>query len=154
MDSEEEEEDDDDNNTEINGKSTQIMYNDFFGNPSSSSKNKRKLVTNTDYDDEDFDHEQSKYYDDDDKQDTGKSLTEHQRKQIEKLNEIRKLEAELVGEKPWDMKGEVRASDRPENSLLEISADMERLTSFYYYCSINSIHILLMNPELLNQHLL
>jgi hypothetical protein len=33
---------------------------------------------------------------------------------------------ELIGDKPWDMKGEVNAVGRPENSLLEISAQIER----------------------------
>jgi hypothetical protein len=33
---------------------------------------------------------------------------------------------ELIGEKPWDMRGEIKSLERPENSLLEITAQVER----------------------------
>jgi hypothetical protein len=32
----------------------------------------------------------------------------------------------LIAEKPWDMRGEVKSLERPENSLLEITAQVER----------------------------
>lgn len=42
--------------------------------------------------------------------------------------ETRKIEEDLVGKKRWDMIGEVKATDRPENSLLEAVADVDRLS--------------------------
>jgi U3 small nucleolar RNA-associated protein MPP10 len=42
--------------------------------------------------------------------------------------ETRRIEGDLVGKKRWDMIGEVKATDRPENSLLEAVADVDRLS--------------------------
>ena len=36
------------------------------------------------------------------------------------------LLGELIAEKPWDMRGEIKSLERPENSLLEITAQVER----------------------------
>ncbi|KAG5178891.1 Mpp10 protein-domain-containing protein [Tribonema minus] len=41
---------------------------------------------------------------------------------------IDELEAELLRERPWALRGEVAAKDRPENSLLEAALDVERAT--------------------------
>ena len=58
----------------------------------------------------------------------GMSSFEKQQQQLQE--EIKKLEAELVGEKKWGMKGEVSAKDRPEDSLLDdpttLDLDFER----------------------------
>lgn len=40
--------------------------------------------------------------------------------------QIAALEEEMLQEKRWDMRGEIRSSQRPENSLLDIVADVER----------------------------
>ena len=39
---------------------------------------------------------------------------------------------ELIGEKPWDMRGEIKSLERPENSLLEITAQVERWVNILY----------------------
>ena len=36
------------------------------------------------------------------------------------------LSGELIAEKPWEMRGEIKSLERPENSLLEITAQVER----------------------------
>eukprot|EP00624_Nannochloropsis_granulata_P003356 evm.model.NODE_27139_length_5220_cov_16.187357.2 len=42
-----------------------------------------------------------------------------------KRKEIAELEHELLSERPWELRGEVKAGDRPENSLLEAVVDVE-----------------------------
>ncbi len=50
-------------------------------------------------------------------------------KQLGKRNDdITELEAGLLGEKPWEYKGEIGAKGRPVNSLLELGVDVERRT--------------------------
>lgn len=43
-----------------------------------------------------------------------------------KSKEIASLEQELVQSKRWDMKGEIKGQERPENSLLSLSSIIER----------------------------
>ena len=45
--------------------------------------------------------------------------------------EIAQLEAAAVGPKSWELRGEVRATDRPANSLLEVTADVDRYVCTY-----------------------
>lgn len=40
--------------------------------------------------------------------------------------QIASLEEELMASKPWELRGEVKAADRPENSFLSLHADIER----------------------------
>ena len=53
-------------------------------------------------------------------------LTSFQKKQRKLKEEIAELEKSIVGQKSWDLRGEVKASDRPENSLLEVVVDVEK----------------------------
>ncbi len=58
-----------------------------------------------------------------------KNLTAVSAKQLEKRdNDIAELEAGLLGEKPWEYRGEIGAKGRPVNSLLELGVDVERRT--------------------------
>ncbi|KAF2809660.1 Mpp10 protein [Mytilinidion resinicola] len=50
----------------------------------------------------------------------------HQRRQAKIAEEIRKLEAVNVAKRDWTLSGEVRAVDRPINSLLEEDLEFER----------------------------
>ncbi len=50
-------------------------------------------------------------------------------KKLERNNDdITELEAGLLGEKPWEYRGEIGAKGRPVNSLLELGVDVERRT--------------------------
>eukprot|EP00210_Caulerpa_lentillifera_P002692 g2572.t1 len=51
------------------------------------------------------------------------SKTEKQREELEL--EIDRLEEEAIGEKDWPFRGEIKASDRPMNSALEVDLDYE-----------------------------
>jgi U3 small nucleolar RNA-associated protein MPP10 len=39
--------------------------------------------------------------------------------------QIDELEQKLLSDKPWQMKGEIRAMDRPKNGLLDVQLDFE-----------------------------
>lgn len=51
----------------------------------------------------------------------------HERRQAALQQEIRKLEQELVSKRDWQLAGEARATDRPQNALLEEDLDFERV---------------------------
>uniref|UniRef100_A0AAV1U8W6 U3 small nucleolar ribonucleoprotein protein MPP10 n=1 Tax=Peronospora matthiolae TaxID=2874970 RepID=A0AAV1U8W6_9STRA len=53
-------------------------------------------------------------------------MSSHQRQRLRLQKEIKELEHEAIGEKPWLLKGEVRSAARPENSLLEAVLDYDR----------------------------
>ncbi|PSN68567.1 Mpp10 protein [Corynespora cassiicola Philippines] len=49
-----------------------------------------------------------------------------ERRQAKIMEEIRKLEAQNVAKRDWQLSGEVRAAERPENALLEEELDFEQ----------------------------
>ena len=53
-------------------------------------------------------------------------LSSYQKRKLKLQAEQEALEEGLIAEKNWDMRGEVKSADRPENSLLEMNADIER----------------------------
>jgi len=59
------------------------------------------------------------------KSSSGKVTATQQRNQA-LSSQIASLEEELMSAKPWELRGEVKAADRPENSFLELHADIER----------------------------
>ena len=54
------------------------------------------------------------------------STSSSQRRNHAIESQISSLEEELVASKPWELRGEVKAGDRPENSFLGLHADIER----------------------------
>lgn len=64
-----------------------------------------------------LDSEESVESDDESEKGNVKSSLEERQDRIKK--KIEKLEEEAISEKPWQLKGEVNASNRPQNSLLE-----------------------------------
>jgi U3 small nucleolar RNA-associated protein MPP10 len=53
-------------------------------------------------------------------------MSSHQRQRQRLQKEIKELEEQAIGDKPWLLKGEVRSAARPENSLLEAVLDYDR----------------------------
>jgi len=81
----------------------EMRYSDFFGGPEKISKQEPST------------HEVE-----------GKDLSSHEQQKLEIAAQIDELEQEALAEKPWVMKGEAKAGDRPENSLLEVAVDVDR----------------------------
>eukprot|EP00055_Hartaetosiga_balthica_P009660 m.39034 g.39034 ORF g.39034 m.39034 type:complete len:529 (+) comp6833_c0_seq2:119-1705(+) len=82
-------------------------------------------------DDDDGEENEDDNEDDDDGDDDAvniESLSKFEKQQLEMREEIRKLEEENLAKKPWQLLGEARAGERPENSLLEEYVDFENLT--------------------------
>ena len=100
-----------------------------------------------DDDENDDDFDDSNVRDDYESSDDGKHVPSESRskakgsQQRSRLSsQISDLEKDLLAAKPWELRGEVRAADRPENSFLSLTADIERYVS---YISIQIIYRLI-----------
>ncbi|RLN74695.1 hypothetical protein BBJ28_00003174 [Nothophytophthora sp. Chile5] len=144
-DDDEDDEDDDEDDSEMEEGSDvadekDMRFDDFFGNPEDDDVEEEE---EGDDDDDDADAQ----VDDDDEEDyptinrakpdedepvDEEELAErgimssHQRQRLRLQKEIKELEEEAIGDKPWLLKGEVRSGARPENSLLEAVLDYDR----------------------------
>lgn len=118
-----------------------MKFEDFFDGPDGESgeedddEEEEDEDANLDEGDDEDDDEfptinREKYTDEDagDEDDMAERgiLSSHQRQQLRLKKEITELEKEALGEKPWVLKGEVKSSARPENSLLEAILDYDR----------------------------
>lgn len=126
-----------------------LKYNDFFRRPRQNNwrrdKDKKAVLFDEQVSDEDGadeidDNEELEQamssmrkdlFDDDDYGDeevmgTDENLSTFEKQQREIMRQIRELEQENVAEKQWQVKGEVRAKNRPLDSLIETELDFER----------------------------
>lgn len=114
-----------------------MKFEDFFDGPDGESgeedddEEEEDEDANLDEGDDEFPTiNREKYTDEDagDEDDMAERgiLSSHQRQQLRLKKEITELEKEALGEKPWVLKGEVKSSARPENSLLEAILDYDR----------------------------
>lgn len=113
-------------------------FDDFYekpGKPQANSRPKKNVQKGED--EEDFEFDDNEYdkamgsamldlFDDEDdipksKKSSTENLSSFEKQQRQIQDEIAGLEAELVAEKKWNMKGEVSAKDRPQDSLLDDS---------------------------------
>ncbi|KAK6454648.1 U3 small nucleolar ribonucleoprotein complex, subunit Mpp10 [Scheffersomyces xylosifermentans] len=116
-------------------------YDDFYDKPGSESKAIKSKQASGEEDEEDEDDEEAfgdfneeeydnavgsamlDLFDDEDEVKTQKkseqNLSSYEKQQQQIQAEIARLEAELVAEKKWTMKGEIASKDRPQDSLLD-----------------------------------
>jgi U3 small nucleolar RNA-associated protein MPP10 len=129
-------------------KAANLTYADFFAPPKTDRQKKRKVEyrANDDEDYGSFGEEEEPMKDDesltenadaaiavkdlfnqnDENDDTAKSLSSFEREQLRMQKNIEQLEEENIQEKSWQMKGEVNAKKRPINSLLEEDLDFDQ----------------------------
>lgn len=149
MDDEEDEDDSDDDSNDSDarggkrGKRTSmdaIRYEDFFV-PEDKNKHKQKKATKhvrirDDYDEMEYDDEQeeedveehSSEEESSNVQAKSKPPTKFDQRSHALRSEVEELEDELLQQRSWELRGEVKATDRPENSLLNVVADIDRNT--------------------------
>jgi len=112
-------------------------YDEFFDKPGShlkeSSKPKKSVKIQSDDIDEEEDLNEQDYdnavdnamldlfadEEDDVSQSKEENLSSFEKQQQKLQKEIEQLEAELVADKKWTMKGEISSKDRPQDSLLD-----------------------------------
>lgn len=99
------------------------MYQDFFENNSQLTGKKIKNSKKSVRFEMDEDHSENK------EENTNEPMSTLE-KRSKRLNQrIAKLEGEAVSEnKPWPLKGEVSAKERPQNSLLEEAVEFDVCT--------------------------
>lgn len=113
-----------------------FKHEDFFGKaPPTRRRNATDNLQNTDVlnasgseDEESSNSEDDEGEDNDDDNDEAipEKETNYSRKKSLLQEQISMLEEVAVGAKAWEVAGEVKSSQRPENSLLGIPVDVER----------------------------
>ena len=120
-------------------------FNNFFSSSKRGKISKSKLPSRRDTalrkdedsaeEDESEDDDDDEEEDDDDEEDKDNSQDENEevvaetnysRKKSKLQEQISLLEENAIGAKSWEVAGEVKSSQRPENSLLGIPVDVER----------------------------
>lgn len=143
MDDDDDDDDDDEEESDA-GDAKEMTYKDFFGDPEDESaendddddeeeeedESDEEMQAGDDDDDEEYPSvKRAKHsdepVDDDDLAERG-IMSSFQRQRQRLQSQIKELEEEALGDKPWVLKGEVRSGARPENSLLEAVLDYDR----------------------------
>lgn len=123
-----------------------MKFNDFFAPPKKTKKSKFKAPRRNQIEEEDefagFGSEpedeayeevmdsvrKDLFADEDDKEqdDESEGLSKFEKQQKEMRSIIEELESANVAPKKWEVSGEAKAKDRPQNSLIEAELDFER----------------------------
>lgn len=94
-------------------------YNDFYDKP---GKFKQQVPEKEEFEEDDYDNAVNSAMLDlfaEEEPQSKESLSSFEKQQKSIQAEIARLEAELVADKKWTMKGEITSKDRPQESLLE-----------------------------------
>lgn len=107
-----------------NGKVRLAKYKDFFVSQDEEKPTKRNKYFEELEDDLDSAEEEME-----DEEIKESKLQSNLEKRQERLKQkIEAIESNAVAEKPWQLKGEIRADSRPQNSLLEEIVEFDRST--------------------------
>eukprot|EP01041_Mallomonas_annulata_P006233 gene6233-12624_t len=135
-----EDNEDNDNGDGDNKSANTIKYADFFGKRSKTAA-KSKGTGKNDEEEDNEDDEDDNEADGNDTNNNNKMMkkqsydgSESEQPEVTKLSkrklkiaeEIARLEEAAIAPKSWELRGEVRSADRPLNSLLELSTQVER----------------------------
>lgn len=118
-------------------------FNDFFAAPKKTKANKPKKsskkeskfdgfdlkVDNDEYEEAMKSVRKDLFAEDDEEEeevDAKENLSTFEKQQREIMKQIEQLENENISHKSWQVKGEAKGRERPENSLLEADLDFER----------------------------
>jgi U3 small nucleolar RNA-associated protein MPP10 len=128
--------------SDVDEKDDDVKFEDFFAPPKKTkskkpaSKKSQKAFDGLNLEPENEEYEEvmdsvrkdlfADEEEDDSDADGKENLSTFEKQQREIMKQISQLESENVGEKSWQVKGEAKAKDRPENSLLEADLDFER----------------------------
>ena len=118
MDDDEEDEEDNDDDESEEGNAEEMGHDDFYEAPTNVEK--KNAISK----------KQNLLMEADDEEEVAERglLSSHERRMERLQSEIQTLEGEAMGEKVWELKGEVKNAARPENSLLEATLDYDRAT--------------------------
>lgn len=106
------------------------MYQEFFENTFSGKKNKSKKSVRFEMtDDNNKDSTEENINEDNIEQEDNTLMSTLEKRSARLSKHIAKLEEQAVSDnKPWALKGEVTAKDRPQNSLLEEAVEFDVCT--------------------------
>lgn len=107
------------------------MYQEFFekDEPGNKSKLKKNVRFEMNDDDDDIEDNSEENTNDSIEKNNDEHLSTLEKRSARLSKHISKLEEQAVSEnKPWALKGEIAAKDRPQNSLLEEAVEFDVCT--------------------------
>ncbi|CAO1326562.1 unnamed protein product [Diamesa serratosioi] len=109
------------------GEKEDLKYSDFFDSEETEVVSKKNVKNN------DEEEEEEDYADDyiprfEENQEREEPKSSFELKQDRLKTKIQKMESQILDDKPWQLKGEVKADNRPQNSLLENILEFDMTT--------------------------
>lgn len=105
------------------------MYQEFFEKEVPGKKSKLKKNVRFEINDDNIEDNSEKNTNDSIEKDIDENLSTLEKRSARLSKHISKLEEQAVSKnKPWALKGEVAAKDRPQNSLLEEAVEFDICT--------------------------